>query len=172
MSGLTTTGLEEGDGGMGRWRCPVLREHATTETIPPYHRPASGEEKCFHFCSNATGKWSCGTKLQFGNGIDVNQWDPKGMVWDSLACGLFCFFPCCFSWLINNNISLGGKWLKSHSASLQTTTDLAVICISKMFHYLRWEQHVAAKEVLKSSTVYFLLLAWLQTRYHQWMELF
>lgn len=56
MSGLTTTGLEEGDGEMGRWLSPVLRRHATAKTIPPRRRPAAGEEKCFHSLSNPADK--------------------------------------------------------------------------------------------------------------------
>lgn len=49
MSGLTTADFEEEDGEMGRWLCPVLKGHATTETVPPHHRPASGEEKMLSF---------------------------------------------------------------------------------------------------------------------------
>lgn len=95
--------LIEGDGEMGRLRL------ATTKTIPSCCRPASGEEKCFHLLLNTTLKWSSRTtKLQFGNRKDVNHQDPK-----STGFGFLGQFSLCFSWLKNNNISLGRSGLSA-----------------------------------------------------------
>lgn len=108
MSGLTTTGLEEGDWEMGRWLSPVLRQHATVPHRPFLHAAdlLQGKKNAFILfqtpqtneaaglnCNLETGKmWTIGTqKHWFG----------------IFGLGTVCFFSLYFPWLINNNISLG-----------------------------------------------------------------